>query len=145
MKMINLTPHAITLIMPPRTDAPPDVPTTLVYPPAPKDQLSRADERDVASECSHSPAEQAGIPITYVRYDRTNLQAPQQGVGLIVSIIVVYAAHAEGRSLEDLYVPGQQVRDADGRIVGCGSLIWAPAIVPESGSQPVRNPEVAAR
>lgn len=45
---------------------------------------------------------------------------PNKIVAYIVSRIVAEAASAEGRN--DLLVPGRQVRDADGRILGCEGL-----------------------
>lgn len=50
------------------------------------------------------------------------LPHPEPGVFLIVSMIVPGVARAMHRWLGDLLVPGDQVRDSAGRIVGCRSL-----------------------
>jgi len=51
-----------------------------------------------------------------------NLPEPQDGVLYIVSLALVSAA-ACGRKTTDLLVPGQQVRDAEGRVVGYRGFI----------------------
>jgi len=52
-----------------------------------------------------------------------NLPEPQDGVLYIVSLALVAAAATCGRNTTDLLVPGQQVRDAEGRVVGCRGFI----------------------
>jgi len=44
----------------------------------------------------------------------------------VVSTIAAEAARSSGRTTEDLLVPGQQIRDEAGRIIGCQSLarVW---------------------
>lgn len=45
----------------------------------------------------------------------------------IVSALAAAAAHRSGRTYVDLLVQGQQIRDSNGRIVGCASLCrWQP-------------------
>lgn len=58
------------------------------------------------------------------------LPPPSVHYRYIVSVIVAAAAHAEGRDISDLYVPGDQVRDASGRIVGCMALTPAVDALP---------------
>lgn len=43
----------------------------------------------------------------------------------VVSMVVALVARAQGRALDDLLVPGQQVRDVHGRVIGCRSLARA--------------------
>jgi hypothetical protein len=41
----------------------------------------------------------------------------------VISTITADAARHNGRTTEDLLTPGQQIRDASGRVVGCRSLV----------------------
>ena len=64
-----------------------------------------------------------GIRITKSVFgEPVNLPDPQEGVFLIVSLATVNAARAFGRSVADLLITNEAVRDADGRIIGCRSL-----------------------
>lgn len=63
------------------------------------------------------------VPTTTTRYTGlVDLPDPEPGVYLIVSMVVAQVAAARGRWTGDLLVPGQQMRDSAGRIVGCRSL-----------------------
>lgn len=63
------------------------------------------------------------IPTSTTRYTGlVDLPAPEPGVYLIVSMVIPPVATQFGRWTGDLLVPGEQVRDAAGRIVGCRSL-----------------------
>lgn len=63
------------------------------------------------------------VPTSTTRYTGlVDLPDPEPGVYLIVSMVVPPVALARGRWTGDLLVPGQQVRDSSGRIVGCRSL-----------------------
>lgn len=50
------------------------------------------------------------------------LPAPMAGEYLIVSLPVDQAAHLAGRTIGDLLIPAEPVRDDTGRIVGCRHL-----------------------
>lgn len=64
------------------------------------------------------------VPTSTTRYTGlVDLPDPQPGVYLIVSMVIPPVAAARGRWTGDLLVPGQQVRDTAGRIVGCRSLV----------------------
>lgn len=66
--------------------------------------------------------------------NRIDLTDPQPGVYLIVSMVVMQVATERARWTGDLLVPGEQVRDAAGRIVGCRSLRrCAPELEPAPG------------
>lgn len=63
------------------------------------------------------------VPTSTTRYTGlVDLPDPQPGVYLIVSMVIPPVAAARGRWTGDLLVPGEQVRDSAGRIVGCRSL-----------------------
>ncbi|HKP08338.1 MAG TPA: hypothetical protein VJU58_13880 [Microbacterium sp.] len=63
------------------------------------------------------------IPTSTVRYTKiVDLPDPEPGVYLIVSMVIPPVAAERGRWTGDLLVPGEQVRDPSGRIVGCRSL-----------------------
>lgn len=63
------------------------------------------------------------VPTSTTRYTGlVDLPAPQPGVYLVVSMVIPPVAFAHGRWTGDLLVPGEQVRDAANRIIGCRSL-----------------------
>lgn len=75
-----------------------------------------------ASELS-APLFPCQIPTSTTRYtDLVDLPAPQPGVYLVVSMVIPPVAAARGRWTGDLLVPGEQVRDEAGKIIGCRSL-----------------------
>ncbi len=60
-----------------------------------------------------------GLPETVTTYGQVEgLPAPEAGVVYIVSRLVL----AQCADRTDLRVPGLQVRDQDGRVIGCKSL-----------------------
>lgn len=117
--IINLTPHAIAV----HGTTPPigDPPATWTLPPSGK--IARATESVVGGD----PI--AGIPTTHVTYTGViDLPDPAPGTWYVVSSLAAQAAYESGRSYADLLVPGEQMRDAAGRIVGCRSLVrWRPS------------------
>lgn len=147
MKIVNLTPHIITISV---TARPECGPWTL----APSGKIARV------VEISTAAAPLGDIPITHIRYgDVEDLPDPEWielpnpcddpgavpegsdqclacgAIGChvpgsprapatyyVISTIVADAARRNGRTTEDLLTPGQQLRDETGRIVGCRSL-----------------------
>lgn len=60
------------------------------------------------------------VPDSDIKYgEPENLPAPQDGVILIVSAATANAAKSHGRSIADIKVPGQGIRDPHGVIIGC--------------------------
>jgi len=114
----NLTPHAITIgeftirpsgMITRAVEEINDQPAIFLYPDPTGDPIARCE---------------IAIPTTTTRYtDVIDLPAPQPGVYLVVSMVVPPVAEARGRWTGDLLIPGQQVRDGAGRIVGCQSLV----------------------
>lgn len=100
---------------------------------APSGVIARAtEEATVAAPIRLSIPDPAGAPADRITFDVPtsttrytgiiDLPAPEPGVYLIVSMVIPPVALAHGRWTGDLLVPGQQARDADGRIIGCRAL-----------------------
>lgn len=108
-EIINLTPHAIVI--------PPEEVQSAGWVIPPSGVVARA-------ETTLTPAEPIdGIPTSHVEYGALiDMPAPRDGVYLVVSAVCVLAARAQGRMVNDLLVPGDQIRDSSGRVVGCRSL-----------------------
>jgi len=63
-----------------------------------------------------------GMPVNSTVFgELQDLPEPKEGVAYIVSLVCAQAAKLNGRT-EDLYVPDDVVRDADGHIIGCRAL-----------------------
>ena len=63
------------------------------------------------------------IPRTHTVYGEVEgLPDPTPGVIYIVSGMIVSALASQGIHRDDLLVPGMQVRDEQGRVIGCRSL-----------------------
>ncbi len=114
----NLTPHAV--VVHEMTFAPSGVIARATEEAAPAEPI-----RISIADPIGAPADRIAyaVPTTTTRYTGlVDLPDPQPGVYLIVSMVVPPVAFARGRWTGDLLVPGDQVRDAAGRIVGCKSL-----------------------
>lgn len=104
----NLTPHPVNFL-----DA--DGHTVRVITPSGPPARAQTTQTDLG--------EIAGIPVTRTVYGAPEgLPDPQPGVYLVVATLTIQAARAAGRTTEDLYAPGELVRDDQGRIVGCRGL-----------------------
>lgn len=63
------------------------------------------------------------IPQTHTEYGEIEgLPDPVEGRIVIVSGMIVSALAQQGIRRTDLFVPGMQVRDEQGRVIGCRSL-----------------------
>ncbi len=99
MKLINLTPHEVVI--------------RGVKVPA-SGQLARCTEKVVHLGFVND------IPIIRKEFgDVTGLPDPEEGVGYIVSSLVLQSLKGTRR---DVFCPGDPVRDENGKIVGCNSL-----------------------
>ena len=104
IKMVNLTPHAITFV-----NAEGNVARTVT----PSGSLARVSCKTV------TVGEIAGIPVTETVYGEVEgLPSPQENTIYIVSALV--AQRCTGRT--DVFVPSEQIRDDQGRVIGCRSL-----------------------
>jgi hypothetical protein len=126
MKIINLTPHAINLVLG----------SVSIHLPSEGEARVTSALRSTPSIC----AEDWGyvlIPTEQTQYAHvTGLPAPSASVAYIVSLVVVEGACRAMRSLHDLFTPGRLIRDADGKVTGCASLVrhgWIPAVTRYGG------------
>lgn len=104
MKIINLTPHRIHFV-----DSENEVFLTVE-----SSGIAR-----VAAKTVRTGRNIAGIPVSETVYgDVENLPDPQEGVVYVVSALVAQCC----KDRDDVYIPGEQVRDEDGRVIGCRSL-----------------------
>jgi hypothetical protein len=106
VELYNLTPHLITVM--------PDEGKPVRIPPS---GIVARCEVDRASLATLETAHYGALPVGKIRYRQAELPAPKAGVMLIVSIVV---ANASQRS--DLLVVDDEVRDDQGRIIGCRRL-----------------------
>lgn len=136
----NLTPHQITVgdvtIAPSGTIArvtessTPAAPLYVLVGDAASDHpgLAIPSRRPSVYAASHEAVRE--VATTTTRYTGTiDLPDPEPGVYLVVSMLVppvvaqYLCSSARARWTGDLLTPGQQVRDASGRVVGCQSLL----------------------
>lgn len=104
MKLINLTPHAITFVNEDETQI-------LVV--EPSGEIARV------SVHTETVGEINGIPITTSVFGEVeNLPDPQDGTIYIVSSLVAQRCN----NRDDVFIPNESVRDDKGRIIGCRSL-----------------------
>lgn len=106
MKIINLTPHAVTLIA--------------------GDEEIKFESQGVARakqvETAAGEMEICGQVVSTVRMEYgepEGLPEPKAGVYYIVSYITTMAAKANGRGTNDLLMTADLVRNEEGQIVGC--------------------------
>lgn len=108
MMIKNLTPHTVTVIAENN-----DVLATF----EPEGVVARA------GQISKPVGDIGGIEIVSMSFsDTINLPEPQAGVFLIVSVITLDAAVAQGRTCGDLLMRADPVRNESGQIIGCRRL-----------------------
>lgn len=104
MELVNCTPHAITFV---------DGAGKIIHTIPASGVVPRV------STAVSVVGDIDGIPDEITTYgEAEGLPDPAPGTVYIVSALVAQAA----RGREDLRVPGRQVRDANGRVIGCMSL-----------------------
>jgi len=114
MKLINLTPHEVTIV-----DE--DGNTLLAIP---SSGVARAAQRDVPAGSIET--EGVVVPVVITEFGETDgLPEPTEEVAFIVSIITLNAAKAQGRSTADLFITSGLVRDDKGQPIGCRALARA--------------------
>ena len=112
MNLVNLTPHAVTLITPEGE---------ITIPPS--GTLARVAE--VTTPRGTIAVDGVNIPVVAKRFGQIeNLPEPQPDTLFIVSALVAQAAWAAGRT--DVACPGDPVRNDAGQVVGARSLCVAP-------------------
>lgn len=108
MKFVNLTPHAVNVR---------SVYGTVITVPA-SGTVARCDE--VRTPGADVESENVYIPVSAAEYGEvTGLPDPQDGVGYIVSSLVLAAVTTTRR---DVFAPGPAIRDDKGQIIGCNGL-----------------------
>ena len=110
-QVINLTPHTINLVAEDGT------------------QLLSLESHGVARVASTTEVVgylQVGgvaVPQTHTTFGEVEgLPDPTSGVGYVVSNMIISALAQQGIRRNDLFTPGLQVRDEQGRVIGCRSL-----------------------
>jgi hypothetical protein len=98
--IVNLTPHEINIEG---------------HPVIPSSGIARCTEVSILVDNIN------GIDIFEKSFgELVDLPAPQKDTIFVVSIIAANAAKKAGRA--DCFVPGEQIRDESGRIIGCKNL-----------------------
>ena len=110
-QLVNLTPHTINLVAEDGT------------------QLLSLESQGVARVASTTEVVdqlQVGevvVPQTHTTFGEVEgLPEQAPGVGYIVSNMIISALAQQGVRRDDLFTPGMQVRDDQGRVIGCRSL-----------------------
>ncbi len=104
MAMIkNLTPHDVNIIAEDGT-------TVAVFP---------SDGNARASQQAEHIGELAGVEVVSMKFGETvDLPDPEEGTFFIVSVITLDAAKAQGRTIGDLLMVADPVRNDKGQIIG---------------------------
>ena len=109
--VINLTPHTINLVAEDGT------------------QLLSLESQGVARVAStteivgYLQVDGVAVPQTHTTFGEVEgLPEQAPGVGYIVSNMIISALAQQGVCRDDLFTPGMQVRDDQGRVIGCRSL-----------------------
>lgn len=107
MKIINLTPHSVTLD--------PGGPSEITFPPT--GVLARI--RELKGELSHIRVNGTQVPVQPISYadEIEGLTAPTEGVLYLVSRVTAAAVDRP-----DLVFPQDELRDQHGQIIGCRAL-----------------------
>jgi hypothetical protein len=110
-QLVNLTPHTINLVAEDGT------------------QLLSLESQGVARVAATTEVVgqlQVGevvVPQTHTTFGEVEgLPEQTSGVGYIVSNMIISALAQQGVRRDDLFTPGMQVRDDQGRVIGCRSL-----------------------
>lgn len=110
MKLINLTPHAVTIVNG-------DGAIIATYP-------SEGEARIAQTNTPCGDLDR--VPVCKVAYgEAIGLPEPQPDTGYIVSYITIAQIRLSGaRTVDDLYYPTEMARDEKGRIIGSRYLAW---------------------
>lgn len=124
MSITNRTPHPVTIL------AADGIAVVASYSAGLRGEVARVETT------TEDDGRLDGVPITRTRWGQiVGLPVPAAGTYHIVSAIVAEAAIDCGRGADDLLVPGDQVRDQQGRIVGCRGLTRAASSSPALAGQ----------
>jgi hypothetical protein len=108
MQIINLTPHDINVVLPEGIRTFPK---------------SGAEARATPERLAGPTVD--GMPsVTVTLGDVTGLPEPAEGTIYLVSMVIVDKLPER----EDIFAPGELVRDPDGRVIGCRGLARSPRV-----------------
>ena len=108
MKLVNLTPHEITIV---------NDEGEILLRIQPSGTVARIEMRHV--KVAYFDTDGASIPVNHVQLGQTNgLPEMTPGVMLLVSRVVAEAV----RDRDDILITDESIRDHDGRIIGCKAL-----------------------
>jgi hypothetical protein len=113
VKVINTTPHAVKLIGEEGTAVREYAPSGMTI-----RLQSKTVEVGVLPDGARLTRTEYGAPVLVTPEGEKPLPAPEEGVWFIVSAMA--KAALPGR--QDLLVPAEQVRDDQGRVIGCRSF-----------------------
>ena len=128
MKIINLTPHVLVLLVEDPEEG--EIEGTLeVGPQATFRRFRKVAEIPPAGPVARArqweevvgsvPLEGTEIPVLRMKYgEPEGLPEPEEGTYYYVSLLTAQAAQAAGRTTTDLIFSGKSVRDRSGRIIG---------------------------
>lgn len=110
-QLVNLTPHTINLVAEDGT------------------QLLSLESQGIARVAStteivgYLQVDGVAVPQTHTTFGEVEgLPEQAPGVGYVVSNMIISALAQQGIHRTDLFTPGLQVRDEQGRVIGCRSL-----------------------
>jgi hypothetical protein len=110
VKIVNLTPHPLHIR---RADG-----STLHVHAWWKTHWARIEERHAGYEPSFE-----GLMILQLYFGKAvNIPKPQEGTVYIVRLITALEGGEELRKRDDIFVPGREIRDEQGRIIACDGL-----------------------
>ncbi|MDX3661279.1 hypothetical protein PV646_28575 [Streptomyces sp. ID05-26A] len=125
-ELINLTPHPIRIYTPEAPSTVTDIDdglVTIIPPSGLVARLANADPKGVAFTTRYLPFGEAQIQVERVVFTTVfGLPAKREDVYLIVPLVTALAEQSENPARDDLLVPHEQVRNAEGTVVGCRTL-----------------------
>jgi hypothetical protein len=125
-ELINLTPHPIRIYSQEAPSKLADIDEgllTIIPPSGEVARLAAEDPRGVGY--TNMSIRYDSVPIQVDRVVFTTvygLPAKREGVFLIVPLVTAIAEQSENPARDDLLVPHEQVRNAEGTVVGCRTL-----------------------
>lgn len=128
-RVVNLTPHAVNLLLPHHIEIGKDALGTPIYvteeknysiPPSGTVARCKVDRKEVDSFIAQDvDGWDITLPITATKFGEVEgLPEPQDGIIYIVSNLVAQAVPER----EDVFFPDDVVRDSQGNIIGCRAL-----------------------
>lgn len=130
-ELINLTPHPIRIYtqeVPSKLTDIDEGLVTIIPPSGEVARLASEEPRGVSYAGSWVQYENAEFGSAHIQLDRVvfttvyGLPVPRQDVFYIVPLVTAIAVQAEAPARTDLLVPYEQVRNAEGTVVGCRTL-----------------------